>query len=154
MKNFSYLKLTENPGYIAKFFVTGGTAGCHNDNLCCNQHDQWQLSIFSVYLSRNNAHRADSRLAPSQWEMLQSNVTSHWLGANLESALAHMSQIRLFHSKSYQMQTIFKFQHLFGYKPLPEPMVTYSQLTTGPKAQHFSDVWIKIQGSTCTNLQI
>ena len=32
--------------------------------------------------------RAESRLAPSQWEMsLQSNAISHWLGANLESAL-------------------------------------------------------------------
>ena len=31
---------------------------------------------------------ADSRLAPSQWETsLQSNAVSHWLGANLESAL-------------------------------------------------------------------
>ena len=34
-------------------------------------------------------YRADCRLAPSQWEMLlQSNAISHWLGANLESALA------------------------------------------------------------------
>ena len=32
--------------------------------------------------------RADFRLAPSQWETsLQSKVVSHWLGANLESAL-------------------------------------------------------------------
>ena len=32
--------------------------------------------------------RADSRLAPSQWEtLLQSNTVSHWLGLNLESAL-------------------------------------------------------------------
>ena len=32
--------------------------------------------------------RADSRLAPSQWETaLQSNAVSYWLGANLESAL-------------------------------------------------------------------
>ena len=32
--------------------------------------------------------RADSRLAPSQWEMpLLSNDISHWLGASLESAL-------------------------------------------------------------------
>ena len=32
--------------------------------------------------------RADSRLAPSQWETaLQSNAVSHWLGANLESAM-------------------------------------------------------------------
>ena len=33
-------------------------------------------------------YRADSRLAPSQWEtLLQSNAVSHWLCANLESAL-------------------------------------------------------------------
>ena len=33
-------------------------------------------------------YRADSWLAPSHWETtLQSNVVSHWLGANLESAL-------------------------------------------------------------------
>ena len=33
-------------------------------------------------------NRADSRFAPSQWEMsLQSNAVSHWLCANLESAL-------------------------------------------------------------------
>ena len=32
--------------------------------------------------------RFDSRFAPSQWEtLLQSNTISHWLGANLESAL-------------------------------------------------------------------
>ena len=32
--------------------------------------------------------RADSRFAPSQWErLLQSKAVSHWLGANLESAL-------------------------------------------------------------------
>ena len=31
--------------------------------------------------------RADSRLAPSQWETpLLSNVVSHWLGANLDNA--------------------------------------------------------------------
>ena len=32
--------------------------------------------------------RADSRLAPSQWEtLLQSNAVSHWLGTNLDSDL-------------------------------------------------------------------
>ena len=32
--------------------------------------------------------RSDSRLAPGQWETpLQSNTVSHWLGANLDSAL-------------------------------------------------------------------
>ena len=39
-------------------------------------------------------HRADSRLAPSQWKTsLQSNTVSHWLGPNLESAL-HQSSVR------------------------------------------------------------
>ena len=33
-------------------------------------------------------NRADSRLAPSQWDTsLQSNAVSHWLGTNLESTL-------------------------------------------------------------------
>ena len=32
--------------------------------------------------------RADSRIALNQWETsLQSNAVSHWLGANLESAM-------------------------------------------------------------------
>ena len=39
---------------------------------------------------------ADSRLAPSQWETsLQSNAVSHWLGANLESALYTCKQAPL-----------------------------------------------------------
>ena len=37
------------------------------------------------------ANRDDSRCAPIQWETsLQSNAVSHWIGANLESALAIM----------------------------------------------------------------
>ena len=37
--------------------------------------------------------RADPRLAPSLWETpLQSNTVSHWLGANLESALTCLKQ--------------------------------------------------------------
>ena len=50
--------------------------------------------------------RADSRLAPSQWETsLQSNAVSHWLGANLESALDCM------------------YAHVFSCSP-PEPAVS------------------------------
>ena len=51
-----------------------------------------QTTIFTGYgrigaLPRKHC-RADSRLAPSQWETsLQSNAVSHWLGANLQSAL-------------------------------------------------------------------
>ena len=38
--------------------------------------------------------KADSRLAPSQWETsLQSNAVSHWLGANLESTLERHTPI-------------------------------------------------------------
>ena len=38
--------------------------------------------------------RADYRLAPSQWEAaLQSNAVSHWLGANLESALCNSTSV-------------------------------------------------------------
>ena len=43
---------------------------------------QWSVTMWSPV-------RADSRLAPSQWEMLlQSNTISHWLGTNLESVLS------------------------------------------------------------------
>ena len=53
---------------------------------------QWVKELVSSdpHYQRNNM--ADSRLAPSQWETsLQSNVISHWLGANLESALNNIS---------------------------------------------------------------
>ena len=44
------------------------------------------FGLFSL-----SGHRAGSRFAPSQWETpLQSNAVSHWLGANLESALWHI----------------------------------------------------------------
>ena len=45
-------------------------------------HSSWQAP------DRHNIRRTDSRSAPSQWETsLQSNIVSHWLGANLEPAL-------------------------------------------------------------------
>ena len=56
-------------------------------------HISWILDLIMLSLSKiriNNGHdnRADSRLAPSQWETsLQGNTVSHWLGTNLESAL-------------------------------------------------------------------
>ena len=44
----------------------------------------WNITVFHMLMG----HRADSRLVPGQWETsLQSNAISHWLGANLESAL-------------------------------------------------------------------
>ena len=58
----------------------------------------WSVYWYSHPLTRglgillalllSHVFRADSRIAPSQWEMsLQGNAVSHWLGANLESAL-------------------------------------------------------------------
>ena len=51
---------------------------------CVLQHNVHTKSIKLWFLTL----RADSRLAPSQWETsLQSNTFSHWLGANLEASL-------------------------------------------------------------------
>ena len=48
----------------------------------------WKLHITTWSLHKGPVMMAHSRLAPSQWETsLQSNAVSHWLGANLESAL-------------------------------------------------------------------
>ena len=50
-------------------------------NICTEDNSSAPVELCSI--------RADSRLAPSQWETsLQSNAISHWLGANLESALS------------------------------------------------------------------
>ena len=61
-------------------------------------------------------YRADSSLAPSQWEMsLQSNAISHLRGANLESALYMFSDINyssagrwIFHATNMQSLIIIK----------------------------------------------
>ena len=51
-------------------------------------HGSVVLFHFVVALLCYNNIRADSRIAPSQWETpLQSNAVCHWLGANLEIAL-------------------------------------------------------------------
>ena len=44
--------------------------------------------IAWIWLLIHTVNKADSRLAPSQWETsLQRNAVPHWLGANLESVL-------------------------------------------------------------------
>ena len=46
-----------------------------------------------IYVCNDHICRADFSLAPSQWETsLQSKAVSHWLGANLKSALYTYSQ--------------------------------------------------------------
>ena len=55
-----------------------------------NHHTDYIL--YGKYtLAQGNVSMADSRFAPSQWETaLLCNDISHWLGANLESALWHL----------------------------------------------------------------
>ena len=79
--------------------------------------------------------RADSRLAPSQWETaLQSNAISHWLGTNLESVLIASSIMPLHCIGPWEMSlwhwpllccaifekhiNIFAFQSFLGIKNL------------------------------------
>ena len=62
------------------------------DHYTRQQTPNVETKIFSLYACVKYAciwlYRANSRLAPSQWETsLQSNVVSPWQGANLESAL-------------------------------------------------------------------
>ena len=68
-------------------------------NLCVGGGGGGQHGHVCIFIFKNmsnckisqvigHAHRADSRLVPSQWETsLQSNVISHWLGADPESAV-------------------------------------------------------------------
>ena len=60
------------------------------DSLYIEMEPRCSVCVLILYVCiwSGQCHtRADSRLAPSQWETsLQSNAVSHWLGANLESA--------------------------------------------------------------------
>ena len=59
---------------------------------------------FDIYLLET-INRADSRLAPCQWEMLlQCNAISHWLGANLELTWI-LSNLSLMRVKEYKLVT-------------------------------------------------
>ena len=65
----------------SKFAGLGPTGRRKNRTLATQPQTQTQTYI-----------RADSRFAPSQWETaLLCNDVSHWLGANLESALYMLS---------------------------------------------------------------
>ena len=68
----------------------------------------WLAQTHSHGPLRGHTGRADSRLAPSQWEMLlQSNGTSHWLGAYPRISPDWSSQV-----KFYQDQlNILKCEH-------------------------------------------
>ena len=54
---------------------------------------EWSKAILAM------VYRADSRFAPSQWEMpLLCNDASHWLGASLESTLVYAWHVSWWHS--------------------------------------------------------
>ena len=57
--------------------------------------------------SKKEIYRANSRLAPSQWETsLLSNAVSHWLGTNLEAALIYITFV-CFITKSFLTYSLF-----------------------------------------------
>ena len=69
-----------------------------------NQSGLWSPYCTIIYC------RADSRLAPRQWDtLLQSKAVSHWLGANLESALCCIISI-LFGDWLVCLTLVFLFQ--------------------------------------------
>ena len=54
--------------------------------------NHWPLGFWVVLYGIQYGYRADSRLAPSQWQTsLQRNAVSQWLGANLKPALRILS---------------------------------------------------------------
>ena len=69
----------------------------------------WHVS--RVTLDQFTITRADARLVASQWEtLLQSNAVSHWLGANLESALIteiYLDRLRLLCSTKTHIGQIY-----------------------------------------------
>ena len=50
-----------------------------------------EIKVYQYMIVCTFVYKADSRFAPSQWETsLQCSIISHWLGANLESALVQI----------------------------------------------------------------
>ena len=83
--------LTYSPGQNNCKFGDKRTKFMFFKNKCYAVLLKFHQSLFLKSPINNQSalsHRADSRLVPSQWEMsLQANAVSHWLGANIESAL-------------------------------------------------------------------
>ena len=67
--------------------------------------------------------RADSRFAPTQWEMPLSNAVSHWLGVNLELALCMIqpSWLVLSHDKPQVICKMAAILFPCRYDMLPPP---------------------------------
>ena len=81
--NFSEILITVHTFSWKKILLKISSAKWHPFCLGLNV-----LRLAVLTIRHQRYFRSDSRLAPSQWETaLQSNAVSHWLGANLESAL-------------------------------------------------------------------
>ena len=126
----------------------------------------WQKSFnwFNVHILIFHEYRlrADSRLAPSQWETsLQSNAISHWLGANLESAL----RLHQYHAcwwpwlLAWTKQVINRYgtfynPYIIGFLA-PQPLTLLGPGTCGSNFKHgiSSDMsHIKIMSTTFTQV--
>ena len=81
---------------IDKMYINGLVQDYSNSTALAMELLQWSTKPLTckTYCCTTRAwnFKADSRFAPSQWEtLLQSNAVSHWLSANLESALEFVS---------------------------------------------------------------
>ena len=96
---------------LVRWHIHNGMAPRIKSNIPQDIDPEFQVYIasqLSVHVELVvHQYRADLRLAPSQWETpLQSNAISHWLGANLKSALwiHHPKQMyRHYHTHRYRL---------------------------------------------------
>ena len=79
-----------------------GTDGKPQLSIPCQNHGTLTPVLTISYISFEISYwydshiRVDSRFAPSRWETpLQSNGVSHWLGANLQSALHTIQRFQI-----------------------------------------------------------
>ena len=92
----------------------------HLDSMCHVDVITWKC--FQHYCPV----RADSRLAPSQWETsLQSNAVSHWLGANLESALPLHKKFAVFCQLGYAVEQVVELSVIWDATALTGPIKFY-----------------------------
>ena len=99
--------------------------------------------------------RVDSRLAPSQWETsLQRNIVSHWLSANLESAL-NFGCTKTFSAKLIPQEISLAFCNPIklsankkrGYKC----NAFFHWLLLKRNSYHFDKIFIAVCTSSCQN---
>ena len=89
--------------------------------------------------------KADSRFAPSQWEtLLQSNAVSHWLGANLESALMlpESSQCSKFILKSIWPSSEIILIIIISWKKNPMEIAGTYESVASKKFISLSETWV------------